>query len=119
MKIDEVRESIANRLGSYDVFDLWAEVLDNSTPGHYGINDLEVSLSYQDIFVDIPANSFTFKDARMSVSLRLGGSSDKNGYDESFNITISGGGEFSFGDDKKIYIDSIYVNEPIELYDPN
>ena len=117
MEIDAIRSKLADTLCSPEKCFDWMGILDDTNPGHYGLEDVEVSLSYEDIWVDIPARSFEFKKAELSFSARLGGSSDRNGIDQTFKLTLSGEGTFKFTDsNQKIDIEEFSVNEPLDLY---
>ena len=117
MSIDEIREKLAEELSSPETCVIWIDdILYDTTPGHYGIEDLHVSVAMKDIWVDIPQRTFTFKNVDLSFSARLGGSSDKNGYDESFEIRVSGEGEFSFSG-SIVEITNFSINEDLDLYE--
>lgn len=117
MDIDLIREKLADKLCSAEECINWMDILQDTSPGNYGVEDVEVLGSMKDIWVDIPKKTFTFKNTNLSFSARLGGSSDKNGYDESFTKVVSGYGKFDFaiaGQD--INIIEFSINEEIELY---
>ena len=117
MEIDLIREKLADRLCSADECINWMNLLDDTSPGNYGVEDVDVHVTMKDVWVDIPKRSFEFKNANLSFSARLGGSSDKNGYDEKFSKVVSGSGMFDFSKaGKDIEIKEFAINESIELY---
>ena len=61
MKIDEIREAIAIAM-DMNCHDLWCGVLDDTTPGHYGVDSIEFQIDFTDIWVDIPKKTFSFKE---------------------------------------------------------
>jgi len=116
MSIDTIREAIADKLSNNE-YETWAGLLEDTNPAHYGVEDINVGIGFNDIWVDIPKKNFTFKNVELSFSLRLGGSSDKNGYDEEFTKTVSGHGEFEFSkNDSGVVVRSFGINEYIDLY---
>lgn len=117
MKIDEIQSQLVDELTSAENNIKWINLLDNTTPGHFGVEDVEVDIASQDIWVNIPKLTFTFSGAYLSFSARLGGSSDRNGYDESFSRPVSGSGEFNFKNrGKGILVSEFNINEEIELF---
>lgn len=117
MHIDTMGEIIADKLGSEEDMRWHDEILQDTNPGHYGTEDLDVGISSDDIWVDVPKKTFTFKNANISFSARLGGSSDKNGYDENFSLIVSGSGSFDFSNNNQdIEVKDFSVNESLDLY---
>ncbi len=94
MEIDDIRKEIAQKLSS-DEYSSWVSLLDDSSPGHYGVEDLDVDIDYSDIFVDIPNRTFTFKNVGFSFTLQIGSSNNRDGYVDKFNRVVSGNGGFS------------------------
>jgi len=118
MNIKIAREKIADKLGSAEVYSDWVNVLDDTNPGHYGVNDVNVNIEPNDIWVDMPSKTFTFKNAELVFNIRLGGSSNEDGYDADFRKPVSGYGEFQFAKDgKDIDILNFSINETIDLYE--
>jgi len=118
MDINTAREKIAEKLSSGESFEGWADVLDDATPGNYGVNDAEVNIGVDNIWVDMRAKTFTFKDAEFVFNVRLGGSSDESGYDESFRKPVSGYGEFEYTkNNTDIEIVKFSINEHLDLYE--
>ncbi|MEO1254404.1 MAG: helix-turn-helix transcriptional regulator, partial [Bacteroidota bacterium] len=68
MTLETIREKVTEKV----IFnEAWVYKLDDSSPGHYGINDHEIELSSDDVFVNIPQRSFQFKNANFHFDLNL------------------------------------------------
>jgi hypothetical protein len=116
MQIDEARELIASKLSSGEVMEYWFEELADTDPGHYGLNDVDAAAEMQNIWVEMNKGTFIYKNVPLAVSARMAGSSDKNGLDESFSVTVSGTGTFkSIGSDN-LEITSIHIDGIVDLY---
>jgi len=117
MEINVIREKLVDELNSSDSYDKWIDILQDTNPGNYGVEDVEISVNYTDIWVDIPEKTFTFKNAELIFTARLGGSSDESGYDANFRIAISGNGQFEFTNKSQdIKIVDFSINEQLDLY---
>ena len=115
MKISEINDEIAT--GVCAAYSRWLEILENTTPGHYGVNDCDVDVHPKDIYSDVPNGCFTFKNATLSFSVRLGGSSDESGFDVKCKKVVSGEGSFKFENAKKIKVLDFSINEELDIYD--
>jgi hypothetical protein len=93
MKPEEIREKIAEKLQYHESF---LEALDETNPGHYGVVDYDVFITPKNILVDIPERTYTFDKVDFSFKLKIGGSSDRDGYEQSFSRIASGSGDFDF-----------------------
>ena len=116
MSIDEIREQIAISL-DVRCYDTWGNILDDTNPGHYGLDDVEFQIAINDIWVDIPKKAFTFKDGTLSFSARLGASSERDGVDMSFEKVVSGSGTFEFPRAGGINVLGFKINEKIDLFE--
>jgi len=96
MDINDIRTSISNKLYSVETHELWDDILQETSPANYGFEVDVVSVDKQDVWVDVPNRTFTFKNLDLSFSVRLGASNDRDGYDEDFQFKLSGSGTFSF-----------------------
>lgn len=114
MDIDEIREQIAIEISSNSQSD-WGEALTDTNPGHYGANYWEVELKSEDVWVDIPKKTFTYKNALFSFDVRLGGSSEESGADMSFSKIAKGEGEFSFVEGG-IKIEDLEIKVDLDLF---
>jgi len=114
MHIDVIREKIAD--GICSSYMSWAEKLNDTMPGHYGADGIEVELDMENIYVDIQNRSFTFTNAQFDFDLRLGATND-GGFDESFSKTAAGSGTFEFSDsNKEIEIKNLNIDVDLDLY---
>jgi hypothetical protein len=115
MNFDEIREKISASLHSHLN---WYDILSDTTPGHYGIDDLDFDISIADIWVDIPARTFTFKRGTLSFGARLLASSERDGVDMDFKKNFSGQGKFEFAGRAGIEVLNFEVNESeIDLFE--
>ena len=60
MLIDEIRQKISDKLSSAEVGVTWIEILEDTTPGHYGAEDIDFYIDYKNIWVDVPEREFKF-----------------------------------------------------------
>ena len=116
MKNDEIRERIATAL-DMDCDEIWFGILDNATPGHYGVEDLSVRVAKNDIQLNMPERTFTFKEAALSFSARLMSSREEDGVDIDFKKVVSGAGAFDFNQTGGIQVEKFAINEEIEFFE--
>ena len=116
MSIDKIREQIATSM-DVDGIETWWSILDDTTPGHYGVDDVEFQIDINDIWVDIPKKTFTFKDGTLSFSARLGASSERDGVDMHFEKTVFGSGKFEFSSAGCVKVLDFKINEKIYLFE--
>lgn len=117
MEIKLIREKLTDIICSDELHDNWVNILQHTNPGNYGVEDIEINMNLTNIWVNIPERNLTFKNAEISFSARLGGSSEKNGYDANFIKKISGQGQFEFiQDGNELKITEIKINESLDLY---
>lgn len=117
MEISLIREKLADKLCSTEVYDNWIDILQETNPGNYGVEDIEINVDVNDIWVVIPERTFTFKNTELSFCARLGGSSDESGYDANFKKVVSGNGKFDFyNKSQDIKIMEFTINENLDLY---
>ena len=117
MEINLMREKLTDIICSNELFDNWVNILQYTNPGNYGVEDIQINVDSKNIWVNIQERTFTFKNAEISFSARLGGSNEKNGYDANFNKNLSGKGQFEFvRNSEKLRITEIEINESLDLY---
>jgi hypothetical protein len=112
MIIDEIREKIAEAMSS-DSDEIWANILDRTSPGNYGMENLMFSIDLNDISVDIPDNSFTFKNGIFSFLAHLGVTSEEDSMDFNFSKCVSGNGEFLLSQGGKVTVSEFQINEAL------
>jgi hypothetical protein len=119
MSIDEIRDGICDSLCSIEGHNLWDKILEETYPANYGFEVESVVVKRNDIWVDVPERTFTFKNLHMTFSARLGGSNQDDGYDEDFHFEFTGSGSFIFKKNKESiqvkHID-LYENQDLDLY---
>jgi hypothetical protein len=112
--LDEIKEQIARSLDAY-CDEQWFSILDNTTPGHYGVENLSFRLASKDLWVDVPQKAFFFKNGARSFSARLGSSREEDGLDINFSKLVPGLGTFDFNASGDITIADLEINEKIDL----
>lgn len=118
MEIDLIRGKLADKLNSSEAYDNWIDILQDTNPENYGVEDVEIYVDYNDIWVVIPERTFTFKNAELIFNARLGGSSEESGYDANFRLAISGNGQFEYSkNNQDIKIIDFTINEHLDLYE--
>lgn len=113
MTLDEIREQLASKIAT-DM--IWDDKTNDTEPGNYGCDDLEVELSPDDVYVNIPKQTFTFKNARYSFSARIGGSREEDSHLFPFSTIASGEGEFVFKDKGTVEVAEIEVFADLDLF---
>ncbi len=114
MKLDKIREQLIDELSNSQE---WDYKLNDTSPGHYGVEDWEVAIYSDRFFVDIPNRKFTFKNADFSAKLVLGGS--KDGFVVPFDKVANGAGTFTFLDKKKVRINDVSIDMDLDVYGDN
>lgn len=114
MTIDEIREKLSSEISHNEE---WINELDNSSPGHYGVEDWEVTLLSTDIWVDVPKREFTFKNAQFNFELLLGSSNSEDGAKMNFSKVADGSGTFDFSEgSKNVQILELNLNFDLSLF---
>lgn len=117
MDINKIRECISDKLSSVVTHELWGDILQETSPGNYGFEVDSVSVGKNDIWVEIPERTFSFKNLNLQFSARLGASNERDGYDENFEFILSGSGTFSFEKGSQdINVEGVVIKEDLELY---
>lgn len=115
MKLQEIREQLIQDLENN--ITNWDDVINNTNPGNYGLEDWDVSVSEKDFFVDIPSKTFKFKNVDFFAKLLLGGSNEDSGIVHDYNKLASGHGTFDFTDNnRKVTISDIYVEIDSDIF---
>jgi len=115
MDIDIIREKVANKIS--ENHEEWSDVLNDANPGHYGASYWEVEVNPNDIWVDIPNRTYTFKNAQFSFTVRLG-ESGKDGMDMDFSKVASGKGKFDFSNDgNDIELKELEIDVDLDLFE--
>lgn len=118
MSIDEIKEEIANAL-SAECDPGWQDVLNDTTPGHYGVWDVEFNITPDGIsWVDVPMKTFKFKKTPLVFSARLGSSKEDDGVDARYEIGVSGNGSFEMNG-SSIVVTDFSINEDLDLFGDN
>lgn len=113
MEIEEMRETILDKLGVYP-WEMDVEI--ETSPGNYGLEDIHIGTTTKNIWVEVPKRTFTFQ-GELSFTARLG-ASGKSGYSENFRKKVTGAGRFDFvKNSPDLMISDVQINEEFELYE--
>ena len=112
MDIEKMREKLAIEISQSEE---WVDKLNDSNPGHYGVEDWDVVISNDNIWVDIPQRSFTFKGVTFDFTVQIGSSNKDDGSEMSFSKIASGQGVFEFKDDD-ITIEELNLQFDLDLF---
>ena len=117
MTLEGIRNGLMHELTTN--INIWLKELDNTNPGHYGIEDWEVLIeSDNSIYVDIPNREFRFKEIVIRADLRLGGSGDESSFFHQYRDFASGKGSFEFiNNNQSVRISDINIEMNLELFD--
>ena len=114
MNLQEIRDQLIHEL----IYDLsnWDEVINNTNPGNYGIEDWDIAVPEQGFFVDIPSKTFSFKNVDFSAKLILGASKGDSSFIKNYRETANGKGTFEFTDKKKVSITDTEINIDLDVF---
>lgn len=113
MEIDKIREEISIKLNEYTEI---VDELNDTSPGHYGVNYWEVEVIPKDIWVDIPNRTFRFKNGSFSFTLIMGASKGDDSHNQSFSKNLEGNGTWDFGGNNSIKINSLQTKFDLDLF---
>jgi len=112
MDYNEIKDRIATAMHYHAN---WFDLLDDTTPGHYGVDDVEFDVALADIWVDIPKRTFTFKNGTLSFTARLLSSNEDDGVDLDVRKAVSGTGNFEFLEGRQIDVPDFEIQQHIDL----
>lgn len=94
----------------------WGELLQDTNPGNYGVEDIEVEINDSDIiFINAMTEKFAISNVNLYFTARLGSSGDDGiDYQSSASVDIEGG--FTINNEGKITIQNISTNSFIDLF---
>jgi hypothetical protein len=113
MKIEDAQNQIAEKL-MYD--DTWAEILCNDCfPGIYGVQNWDVNVESQNIWVNFPKMEFSFKDVEFDFEVRIGGSREDDSVDQSHHRSAKGCGKFECSGGKVTEVYALEIDCDLDL----
>lgn len=114
MTLETIREKVTEKVTCNEA---WLDKLDDTSPGHYGVNDHEIELHTDDVFVNIPQRSFEFKNANFHFNLNL--MSSRDGQTHKGMKVANGHGTFLFSekDKNQIEIEELKIEVDLDLFD--
>ena len=101
MKLEEIRSQLLTQLQIN--LNYWDDVINNTNPGNYGVEDWDISISPNNFYVDIPNKTFSFKDMNFTAKVLLGASHGDSSIEQDF---IS---------NKEIKIENIEISPNVNL----
>lgn len=114
MELEKIREQISEEISTN--IELWSDVFDNTIPGNYGLNDWDVVVNEDSLFVNIPERTFTFKNVNISADLILGGSNKEDSFIHKYNEIAKGNGSFKFINNNQVKITKIDIDVELDLF---
>lgn len=115
MKLQEIREQLIQDLENN--INNWDDVISNTSPGNYGVEDWSISIPEEYFFVDIPTKTFKFKNVDFFAKLLLGSSNEEDGFVQDYNKLASGDGTFDFVDNnQKVNIKDINIEIDSDIF---
>ncbi|TPG31080.1 hypothetical protein [Flavobacterium pectinovorum] len=105
MELENIRQQLISELRYSS--EIWDDILSDTNPGNYGVNDWDVEIDESQFYADVPNRTFTFKNATFSGSLIMGASKGDSSFDMSFSKTANGSGKFDFKDSQNVQIDGV------------
>ena len=114
MELEKIREQINEEMSTN--IELWSDVFDNTNPGNYGLNDWDVVINDDSLFVNIPERTFSFKNVNISADLILGGSNKNDSIIHKYNEIANGNGNFEFVNNNQVKIIKITIDVELDLF---
>ena len=112
MDIEKIREKLALEIAQSEE---WVDKLNDSNPGHYGVENWDVSITNENIWVDIPTRTFTFKNVTFDFEVQLGSSNKDDGFQTSFSRVANGQGVFEFNSNE-VTVEELSVEFDLNLF---
>lgn len=113
MKLEEIRSQLLTQLQIN--LNYWDDVINNTNPGNYGVEDWDISISPNNFYVDIPNKTFSFKDISFTAKVLLGASHGDSSIEQDFSTRLYGKGTFDFITNKEIKIENIEISPNVNL----
>lgn len=113
MKLEEIRNQILSQL--QNDLSCWDDVINNTNPGNYGVEDWDISVSANNFYVDVPNKTFNFKDINFTAKVLLGASHGDSSIEQDFSTRLYGKGTFDFTSNKEVRIENIEISPNVNL----
>ena len=114
MEIDEIRNQIAEKLSND--FDVWNDVINNTSPGNYGCDYWEAEVDYNDVYVDVPRRTFNVKNGSFSADLIMGASKGDSSFDTKYAKSFTANGKFDFENSNTIKFEEINIDIDSDIF---
>lgn len=113
MEWHAIKDQLIDKLTNDDV---WINLLSDTTPGNYGVEEWEVQIDYDNFYVDIPNRAFSFKNAEFSGTLIFGASKGDSSFDHKFRKPADGKGIFKFLDKDNLEIEETEIDVDLDIF---
>ncbi len=114
MKLQDIREQLIQQLEN-DINN-WNDVLNDTNPGIYGVEEWDILVPEEGFYVDIPNKTFSFKNVDFSADLVLGASKGESSFVQKYNKPAKGTGSFDFASKDEVQIISIQVDIDPDIF---
>lgn len=96
---------------------LWYEILENTSPGHYGADIIDINIEESKILLlNVFEGDFKIENVCLYFTARLG-SSGKDGHNMPFNSVINVDGSFKVDNNGNVIINSLTSTSSIDLFE--
>jgi len=114
MELQKIREQLI--LDIENNINNWNDVISNTNPGNYGIEDWEIIVPEDGFYVDIPNKTFSFKNVDFNAKLILGSSKGESSITHDYKEIAKGKGTFGFVDSQKVGITDIEIEIDLDVF---
>ncbi len=114
-EFESIKESVIDALLN-ESYMLWGELLQDTNPGNYGVDDIEVEINESDIiFINKLTGKFAIDNVILQFTARLG-SSGEEGLDYPSSTSVYIEGDFTINTKGRVIIKNISTNSFIDLF---
>lgn len=114
-EFESIKESVIDALLN-ESYMLWGELLQDTNPGNYGVDDIEVEINESDIiFINKLIGKFAIDNVILQFTARLG-SSGEEGLDYPSSTSVYIEGDFTINNKGRVIIKNISTNSFIDLF---
>lgn len=114
-EFESIKENVIDAL-SNESYTQWGEVLQDTNPGNYGVDDIEVEINESDIiFINKITEKFAIDNVNLHFTARLG-SSGEEGFDHPSSTSVYIEGDFTINNKGRVIIKNISTDSFIDLF---
>ncbi|EIP98807.1 response regulator with CheY-like receiver, AAA-type ATPase, and DNA-binding domains [Opitutaceae bacterium TAV1] len=115
-RIEQLKEGVVKALNYHDLEHLH-EALNDTDPGHYGVDDVEFSVALEDLDLDRALRRFSFRGAQLSFTARLGSSREEDSIDLPSIKEVSGSGAYELGPKGSVSVTAFKITASLNLFE--